>query len=120
MCVTDSPVNCDGPDDRCQQDFVSLEGKHATVKEKREMRPDHDGEPLSEVPVPGVRAVEISHTVQDVKLEEVELHWCPLENKEEPLQPNDFMLRELLDMCVRVCDTQILPSHRKNSQSSLK
>lgn len=114
MCVAASPVNCDGPDDSCQQDFVSLEGEHATVKKEREMRADHHGKALSEVPVPGVRAVEISHTVQDVKLEEVKLHWCPLENRKEPLQPTDFMLG------VCVCVTQILPSHRKNSQSLLK
>lgn len=103
MCVAASPVNCDGPDDSCQQDFVSLEGEHATMKKEREMRADHHSKALSEVPVPGVRAVEISHTVQDVKLEEVKLHWCPLENRKEPLQPTDFMLRELLDMCVCVC-----------------
>lgn len=52
------------------------------MQEEGEMRPDDDGEPLGDVPVPGVRAIEISHTVKDVKLEEVELHHGPLEGSE--------------------------------------
>lgn len=82
------PVNDNGPDDRCQQDFVSFVGEAAAVKKEREMRTDHDDKPLSEVPVPGVRAVEISHTVEDVELEEVELHHGPLENREKLLHRN--------------------------------
>lgn len=42
------------------------------------MRADDDGEALSEVPVPGMRAVEICHAVQDVELQEVELNQGPL------------------------------------------
>lgn len=47
------------------------------------MRADHDGEALSKVPVPRMRAVEISHTVEDVKLEEVELDHGPLKHTEK-------------------------------------
>lgn len=77
------PVNYDCPDDCRQQDFVSLEGKRASMKKEWKMRADHDCKPLSDVPVPGVRAVETRHTVEDVKLQEVELHHGPLERKKE-------------------------------------
>lgn len=77
------PVNYDCPDDCHQQDFVSFEGEGASVKKKWKMRADHDCKPLSEVPVPGVRAVETRHTVEDVKLQEVELHHGPLEEKKK-------------------------------------
>lgn len=79
------PVNDDGPHDWCQQHFVSFVGEGAAVKKEGEMRTDDDGKPLSKVPVPGVRAVETSHTVEDVELEEVELHHGPLENREKQL-----------------------------------
>ena len=48
------------------------------MKKERKMRADHSGEPLSEVPVPRMRAVKISHAVDDVKLQEVELDHGPL------------------------------------------
>lgn len=48
------------------------------MKKERKMRANDDRKPLSEVPVPGMRAVEICHAVQDVKLQEVELNQCPL------------------------------------------
>lgn len=51
------------------------------MKKERKMRTDHHGKALREVPVPGVRAVEIGHTVEDVKLQEVKLHHGPLRNK---------------------------------------
>ena len=76
------PVNYEGPDYCCQQNSVSFEGEGASMKEEGKMRTDHGRKPLSEVPVPGVRAVEISHTVKDVELQEVELHHGPLENRE--------------------------------------
>lgn len=79
----DSPVNHERPDDCCQQYLVSFEGDAAPVKKERKMRADYDGEALSEVPVPRMRAVEISHTVEDVKLEEVELDHGPLKHKEK-------------------------------------
>lgn len=86
------PVNDDGPDDWCQQDFVSFVGEAAAVEKKGEMRADDDSKPLSEVPVPGVRAVETSHTVEDVELEEVELHHGPLGNEEKTVT-QEFMSR---------------------------
>lgn len=76
------PVNHNRPDDCSQQDLVSLEGEGAPVNKEWKVRTDHNGKTLSEVPVPGMRAVEISHTVEDVKLEEVELHHGPLKNRE--------------------------------------
>lgn len=79
------PVNDDGPDDRCQQNFVSSVGEGAAVKKKGKMRTNDDGKSLSEVPVPGVRAVETSHAMEDVELEEVELHHGPLQNREKLL-----------------------------------
>ena len=50
------------------------------MKKKWKMRADDNSKPLGEVPVPGVRAVEISHTMEDVEFEEVELHQGPLED----------------------------------------
>lgn len=41
------------------------------MKKERKMRANDDSEPLSEVPVPGMGAIEISHAVEDVKLQEV-------------------------------------------------
>lgn len=76
------PVNPDGPDDRCQQNCVSFEGDAEPVKEERKVWADHDGKPLSEVPVPGMRAVEVRYTMEDVKLQEVELHHGPLRDRE--------------------------------------
>lgn len=42
---------------------------------------DHHSKALAEVPVPGVRAIEIGHTVEDVELEKIELHQSPLEER---------------------------------------
>lgn len=56
-------------------------GEGAAMKKEGEMRTDHDGEPLTDAPVPGVGAIEIGHTVEDVELQEVELHHGPLENR---------------------------------------
>lgn len=72
------PVNEERPNNSCQQNFISSESQGAPVKKEGEVRADDDGEPLSEVPVPGMRAIEISHAVEDVELEEVELHQGPL------------------------------------------
>lgn len=65
------PVNHKRPDDCCQQDFVSSEGKGTPMKKERKMRANDDSETLSEVPVPRMGAIEISHAVEDVKLQEV-------------------------------------------------
>lgn len=72
------PVNEECPNNSYQQNFISSEGQGAPVKKEGEMRADDDGEPLSEVPVPGMRAIEIGHTVEDVELQEVELDQGPL------------------------------------------
>lgn len=53
------------------------------MKKEGKMGADDDRKPLGEVPVPGVRAVEIGHAVQDVKLEEVELNQRPLTKTEK-------------------------------------
>lgn len=55
------------------------------MKEEGKMGTDHNGKALSEVPVPGMRTVELGHTVEDVKLEEVELHQGPLSNRRQLL-----------------------------------
>lgn len=65
------PVNHKCPDNCCQQDFVSFEGEGAPMKKERKMRANDNSEAPSEVPVPGMRAIEICHTVEDVKLQEV-------------------------------------------------
>lgn len=78
-----SPVYHKCPENSCQQNFISFEGEEAPVKKEREMRADDDRKPLSEVPVPGVGAVEIGHAVQDVKLQEVELNQGPLTKTKE-------------------------------------
>ncbi len=82
MSTAISPVNPECPDDCCQQNLVSPEGEGAPMQKQRKMGTDDDGEPLREVPVPGMRAVEISHTVENVKLQEVELNQSPLKNTE--------------------------------------
>lgn len=75
------PVNHQCPDNCRQQYFISFEGEGDAMKEERKMRADDDGEALSEVPVPGMRAIEVSHTVEDVKLQEVELNHGPLKTQ---------------------------------------
>lgn len=76
------PVYDECPENRCQQNFISFEGEEAPMKKERKMGADDDGEPLSEIPVPGMRAIEICHTVEDVKLQEVELDHGPLKNRD--------------------------------------
>lgn len=51
------------------------------MKEEGKMRADGNRKALSKVPMPGMRAVEICHTVEDVKLQEVELNQSPLKIK---------------------------------------
>lgn len=72
------PVHHQRPGHCSQQDLVLPEAEDAAVKKERKMRADHHGEALGEVPVPGVRAVEVGHAVEDVELQEVELHHGPL------------------------------------------
>lgn len=78
LLVRKQTVNHKCPDDCCQQNLVSFEGDGAPMEKEWKMRADHDSKPLSEVPVPGMRAVEISHAIEDVKPQEVELHHGPL------------------------------------------
>lgn len=56
------------------------------MKEEGKMRADDNRKALSKVPMPGMRAVEICHTVEDVKLQEVELNQGPLKKKPKPLE----------------------------------
>lgn len=51
------------------------------MKKERKMRADDNRKPLSKVPMPGIRAIEICHAVEDVKLQEVELNQGPLKKK---------------------------------------
>lgn len=62
---------------------MSFVGKSASVKKEGEMRADDNSKPLSEVPVPGVGTIEISHAMENVKLKEVKLNHDPLENREK-------------------------------------
>lgn len=55
------------------------------MKKERKMRANDGREPLSEVPVPGMRAIEVCHTVENVELQEVELHQGPLEKQQQYL-----------------------------------
>lgn len=48
------------------------------MEEERKMRANDGREALSQVPVPGMRAVEVCHAVENVELQEVELHQSPL------------------------------------------
>lgn len=82
------------------------------MKKERKMGPDHDGEPLSEVPVPGVGAVEICHPVEDVELQEVELNQSPLEQRGPSLNLTS-------NAGVRESD-RALPFRRTDSRSELK
>lgn len=54
----------------------------AAVQEEGQVRADHHHEALSEVPVPGVCTVKLSHVVQHVKLQEVPLDKSPLNRTE--------------------------------------
>lgn len=85
MNKTILPVHHKGPHNSSQQDFVFSEGEGASMKKKWKMGPDHDGEPLSEVPVPGMGAVEICHPVDDVELQKVVLNQRPLEQRDPSL-----------------------------------
>lgn len=76
------PVNQQRPNDGHQQNCVSPEGQRAAMKKEGKMRTNDGREPLSEVPVPGMRAIEVGHTVENVELQEVELHQGPLEKQE--------------------------------------
>lgn len=76
------PVNKQRPSNSYQQNGISPEGQRAPMKKERKMRANDDREPLSEVPVPGMRAIEVGHTVENVELQEVELHQGPLENRD--------------------------------------
>lgn len=77
------PVNHKCPENSCQQNFISLKGKEAPMKKERKMRADDNRKPLSKVPMPGVRAVEICHAVEDVKLQKVELNQGPLKTNKQ-------------------------------------
>lgn len=61
------------------------------MKKERKMRADDNRKPLSKVPMPGIRAIEICHAVEDVKLQEVELNQGPLKKK----QTNTKELKDL-------------------------
>lgn len=53
------------------------------MKKERKMRADDNRKPLSKVPMPGMRAIEVCHAVEDVKLQEVELNQGPLKKKKK-------------------------------------
>lgn len=54
------------------------------MKKERKMRADDNRKPLSKVPMPGMRAIEVCHAVEDVKLQEVELNQGPLKKNKTP------------------------------------
>lgn len=56
------------------------------MKKERKMRADDNRKPLSKVPMPGMRAIEVCHAVEDVKLQEVELNQGPLKKKKKNTQ----------------------------------
>lgn len=85
------------------------------MKEERKMRADDDGEALSEVPVPGVRAIEVSHTVEDVKLEEVELNQGPLKT-----QTATLLYSATVSAFSNLHMLNASPFHRIYSRSQLK
>lgn len=72
------PVGYQGPHDAHEQDLMSPAGEGASMQEKGQVRADHHHEALSEVPVPWVRPVKLSHVMQYVKLQEVPLDKSPL------------------------------------------
>ena len=43
------------------------------MKKERKMRAKDNGKPLSKVPMPGMRAIGICHTVEDVELNQGQL-----------------------------------------------
>lgn len=51
------------------------------MKKERKMRANDNRKALSKVPVPGMRAIEICHAVEDVQPQEVELNQGPLKKK---------------------------------------
>lgn len=53
------------------------------MEKERKMRANDNRKALSKVPVPGMRAIEICHAVEDVKLQEVELNQGPLKKKQQ-------------------------------------
>lgn len=85
------PVDHKCPENSCQQNLVSFKGQEAPVEKEREMRADDRGKPLSEVPMPGMGAVEICHAVEDVELQEVELNQGPLRAKQKKSDSADHL-----------------------------
>lgn len=77
------PVTHKCPENSCQQNFISFKGKEAAMKKERKMRANDNRKALSKVPMPGMRAIEICHAVEDVKLQEVELNQGPLKKKKK-------------------------------------
>ena len=67
------PVNHKCPENSCQQNFISFKGNEAPMKKERKMRAKDNGKPLSKVPMPGMRAIGICHTVEDVELNQGQL-----------------------------------------------
>lgn len=111
-----SPVNHEGPDYCCQQNFISSVSQNASMQKERQMRADHHGKPLSEIPVPRMRAIEISHTVDDVELQEVELDHSPLKNRQSSLST---ALQTAATSNFKIT-LIVLPFHRKCSRSASK
>lgn len=72
------PVGHQGPHNAHEQDSVSPAPEDAAVQEKGQVRSDHHHEALSEVPVPRVCPVNLSHIMQDIQLQEVPLDKSPL------------------------------------------
>lgn len=87
------------------------------MKEERKVGSDHSSKPLSEVPVPGVRAIEICHSMEDVKLDEVELNQRPLEHNQAQLQ---FTLNTgvtVSEVCYLLVEHTVNPCGDQHSQN---
>lgn len=88
------------------------------MKKERKVRADDDREPLGEVPVPGMSAVEICHAVQDVELQEVELNQGPLTNTTK--SATYIWPHKHSKITSNLFATDVLPFHRKYSRSRSK
>lgn len=72
------PVHQQCPDQCQQKDAEPPWCQRTAVNKERQMGTQHNWQSLSQVPVPGVRAVKCSQILQHVEFQEVQLNQYPL------------------------------------------
>lgn len=73
------PVYHCGPYDGYQEDSVFFGAQRASVQKEREMWTHHDQKALTEVPVPRMSPVKLSHALKYIQLQKIPLDKNPLQ-----------------------------------------